>query len=154
MIFSRLKDRHLQSAKSRPKRKGVRIGILGVPPVFSNLHKFIESHGAVVVFNEFQRQFAMLCPADSLAQQYTSYTYPYGTAQRMADINREITTRSIDGIINYVQNFCWRSLTNRLVRDSISVPVLNLEGDKPGPVSGQAATRLEAFIEMLKDNAS
>ncbi len=144
------KLRGVVDAAARPVRGGLRVGILGVPPILSDLHEFIEARGAVVVFNEFQRQFAMPYPARSLAQQYSLYTYPYDTAQRMADVSKEVRKRSIDGIVNYVQNFCWRALTDKLVRDALAVPVLTLQADKPGPVSGPTATRIEAFIEMLQ----
>jgi benzoyl-CoA reductase/2-hydroxyglutaryl-CoA dehydratase subunit BcrC/BadD/HgdB len=140
----------LNAARSRPSRKGPRIGMLGVPPIVSDLHAFVEARGPIIVFNEFQRQFAMPFQANSLAQQYSLYTYPYDTAQRMADVRKEIRRRSIDGVINYVQNFCWRALTDRLVRKALDVPVLSLQADKPGPVGGPIATRLEAFVEMLQ----
>lgn len=139
----------LRSARAAPGREGVRVGILGVPPILSNLHAFLEERGAVVVFNEFPRQFAMLNRARTLAKQYSLYTYPYDTAWRMADVKKEIRRRSVDGIINYVQNFCWRALTDRLVREALNVPVLTLQCDKPGAVNGSTATRIEAFLEML-----
>ena len=141
----------IASVKSRPVRDGTRMGLLGVPPILTDLHDFIESIGSVVVFNEFQRQFAMPYPSESLAEQYTAYTYPYTTNQRMDDVGKEISRRGIDGIINYVQNFCWRQLADRLVRDALDVPVLTLQADKPGVVSGPVATRIEAFVEMLQD---
>jgi len=141
----------IDSAESRPVREGPRIGLLGVPPILTDLHDYIENLGAVVVFNEFQRQFAMPYPAESLSEQYTAYTYPYTTSQRMDDAGKEISRRGIDGIVNYVQNFCWRQLTDKLVRDALNVPVLTLQADKPGVVSGPVATRIEAFVEMLQD---
>ena len=141
----------LSEAAGRPQRRGARIGILGVPPILSDLHDFIEARGTIVVFNEFQRQFSMPFPAESLAEQYSLYTYPYDTEQRMADVKEEIRRRGIDAVIHYVQNFCWRALTDKLVRKALDVPVLSLQADKPGRVSGPAATRIEAFIEMIQD---
>jgi benzoyl-CoA reductase/2-hydroxyglutaryl-CoA dehydratase subunit BcrC/BadD/HgdB len=137
-------------ASSRSVRQGIRIGLLGVPPILTDLHDYIEDLGAVIVFNEFQRQFAMPYPTETLAQQYTLYTYPYGTTQRMKDVREEVSRRTIDGVINYVQNFCWRQLADRLVRDALNVPVLTLQADKPGIVGGPLATRIEAFVEMLQ----
>ena len=121
-----------------------------MPPILSDLHDFIEERGAIVVFNEFQRQFSMPFEVDSLRQQYSWYTYPYDTNFRLEDIKREIRKRNIDGIINYVQNFCWRQLTDRLIREALEVPVLTLQADTPGPVGGPLATRIEAFLEMLQ----
>lgn len=138
-------------AARRPVREGIRVGLLGVPPILTDLHDFIENLGAVVVLNEFQRQFAMPYPVKSLAAQYTAYTYPYGTRQRLDDVKKEISRRGIDGVINYVQNFCWRQLNDRLVREALNVPVLTLQADKPGRVGGPVATRIEAFVEMLRN---
>jgi benzoyl-CoA reductase/2-hydroxyglutaryl-CoA dehydratase subunit BcrC/BadD/HgdB len=145
---ARLRD-FVASAACRPGRTGPRLGIMGVPPILADLHDFIESRRAMTVFNEFQRQFAMPYPAASLAEQYTLYTYPYGTAGRLADVVAEVAKRRINGIIHYVQSFCWRQIADRLIREALPVPVLTLQADRPGAVSGQLATRIEAFLEMI-----
>ena len=37
----------------------------------------------------------------------------------------------------------------RLLREGLKIPILTLEGDRPGPVDGAILTRIEAFLEML-----
>ena len=127
----------------------VRLGLCGIPPIVPELYGFVEEMGALVVFNETQRQFAMLGPARSLAEQYSRYTYPYGVFPRVEDIRRECGQRRLDGVIHYVQSFCHRRIEDRILRERLPVPVLTLEGDQPEPLSGQLRTRLEAFVQML-----
>jgi len=126
-----------------------RIGYLGIPPICGGLHAFLESLGARVVFNEFQRQFSMPNASHDLVDQYARYTYPYGVAGRIADIRQAVAERRLDGLVHYVQSFCFRHIQDRLLREAVGVPVLALEFDRPGPLDGQSRTRLEAFVEML-----
>jgi benzoyl-CoA reductase/2-hydroxyglutaryl-CoA dehydratase subunit BcrC/BadD/HgdB len=133
-----------------PLGESLRIAFLGVPPILTNLHDFLEERGARIVLNEFARQFSMPYASHTIVQQYNLYTYPYDTASRMRDCVAEVARRRVDGVINYVQNFCYRQIVDRLVRNSFSVPVLTLYADKPGEVDGQTATRLEAFLEILR----
>ncbi len=142
--------RFLEIARMRePLKCDVRIALAGVPPVVPELYDFLESVGGLVVYNETQRQFTMPGPADSLALQYCAYTYPYGIRCRLEDIVREIDRRRLDGIIHYVQSFCYRRIEDRILRENVPVPVITLEQDRPGPLSGQLKTRLEAFVELL-----
>jgi len=127
----------------------VRLGYVGVPPIADEIYAHVEAHGGLVVYNETQRQFAMSEPSGSLREQYSRYTYPYGIFTRLKDMKREIERRSLDGVIHYTQSFCFRRIEDRILREELSVPVLTLECDRPGPLSGQVKTRLEAFVETL-----
>jgi len=141
----------LNKARNRtPEPGSVRLGVMGVPPIFDDFHAFLEGKGARVVLNEVQRQFSMPYECESLAQQYSRYTYPYGILGRLADVNREIECRGIQGIVHYVQAFCHRQIEDILVKEKLPVPVLTLEGDQAGPLDGRSHVRLEAFIEMLQ----
>jgi len=133
-----------------PKRGGVRLGLLGVPPIYSGLHALIEESGARVVFSEIPRQFAMPYATDDLAEQYTRYTYPYGALARIEDIRIESEHRRLDGLIHYVQSFCFRQVGDLLLRRHLALPILTLEGDRPGPVDAAARLRIETFIDMLR----
>jgi benzoyl-CoA reductase/2-hydroxyglutaryl-CoA dehydratase subunit BcrC/BadD/HgdB len=126
-----------------------RLGLLGIPPICDGLHAYLASRGGRVVFNEFQRQFSMPPGAEDLVDQYARYTYPYGVEGRMADIRRAVAERRLDGLVHYVQSFCFRHIQDRLLREGMDVPVLALEFDRPGPLDGQSRTRLDAFVEML-----
>jgi benzoyl-CoA reductase/2-hydroxyglutaryl-CoA dehydratase subunit BcrC/BadD/HgdB len=126
-----------------------RVGLLGIPPVCSDLHATLESFGLHVVFNEFPRQFAMPYETDDLLEQYRAYTYPYDVFHRLSDVRREISRRGIGAAVHVVQSFCHRGIQDRLVREGLGVPILTLECDRPGPLDGRSRTRLEAFAEML-----
>jgi len=134
----------------KPIAERHRLGVLGIPPICEGLHAHLETLGARVVFNEFQRQFSMPPGAKDLVDQYARYTYPYGVAGRIADIRRAVAQRRLDGLVHYVQSFCFRHIQDRLLREAVDVPVLTLEFDRPGPLDGQSRTRLEAFVEMLE----
>jgi benzoyl-CoA reductase/2-hydroxyglutaryl-CoA dehydratase subunit BcrC/BadD/HgdB len=144
-------DRFLREASARPRREeSIRLGYLGVPPIFSDLYEFVESVGGRVVFNEVQRQFSMPFPGRDIVDQYLAYTYPYGIRGRVEDILEAIKERRLDGLIHYTQTFCFRQIYDVLLRESLPLPVLTIEGDKPGRVDSRTAIRLETFVEMLR----
>ena len=138
-----------EARRRQPLAERHRLGYLGIPPICEGLYGVLESLGARVVFNEFQRQFSMPPDAEDLVDQYGRYTYPYGVAGRIADIRRAVAERHLDGLVHYVQSFCFRHIQDRLLREAVDVPVLTLEFDRPGPLDGRSRTRLEAFVEML-----
>ncbi len=132
----------------------LRLAYLGVPSVFArDLYRYLESCGARVVFNEIQRQFAMPNPESSLAQQYTSYTYPYSIFDRLEDILPQLRLRRVDGVIHYVQAFCHRGIGDIIFRHAIDLPILTLEGNADFMLTHHLRTRLEAFIDMLRRRA-
>jgi benzoyl-CoA reductase/2-hydroxyglutaryl-CoA dehydratase subunit BcrC/BadD/HgdB len=49
-----------------------------------------------------------------------------------------------------VQAFCFRQIEDLIVRKRLKMPILTLEGDRPGPLDARTRIRLEGFIEMLK----
>ncbi len=142
-------------ANRKPYINQMRLGYIGVPPVYAKeLYPYIEKHGARVVFNEIQRQFAMPQPGKSLAAQYTNYTYPYSLNERLTDIKTEIKKRNIHGIIHYVQAFCHRGIGDIVMRSVIKVPVLTLEGNNNFFLDGHVKTRIEAFLDMIERKMS
>jgi len=157
-------DDFMTEAESRdPEADGIRLGYLGVPPVWNDFYEFVEQEGTRVVFNEMQRQYAMLpsievpgageegTPEDALLAQYLRYTYPYDVFARIEDIRTEIHRRRLDGLIHYVQSFCFRQLEDLLLRKELHVPLLTIEGDRPGPLEAPVQTRIESFREMLSE---
>ena len=145
-------DAFLAEAVLRPVRKErIRLAYLGVPPIVSGLYGFLEGLGARVVFNETQRQFSMPYGIDDVVEQYRAYTYPYDIFHRIADISREIGRRQVDGVIHYVQSFCFRQIEDMVLRKSIKLPILTLEGDKPSALDARTKIRLEGFLELLED---
>jgi benzoyl-CoA reductase/2-hydroxyglutaryl-CoA dehydratase subunit BcrC/BadD/HgdB len=138
------------SAMKEPFSSGLRLAYIGVPPIFTDLYAYIESLGARVVFNEVQRQFAMPYDSDDVVEQYRSYTYPYGVFGRIDDIAAELDRRRIDGVIHYVQSFCYRQIEDMIVRRKLKTPILTIEGDKPGRLDARTRLRIDGFVEMLK----
>ena len=128
----------------------LKLAYIGVPSVYArDLYQYLESNRARVVFNEIQRQFAMPQPGNSLAEQYSNYTYPYSIYNRVADISTELQKRRIDGIIHYVQSFCHRGIGDIIFRDMLKLPMLTLEGNEDFHLTHHLRTRIEAFLDML-----
>jgi benzoyl-CoA reductase/2-hydroxyglutaryl-CoA dehydratase subunit BcrC/BadD/HgdB len=133
----------------RPYQDKVRLAYIGVPPIFTDLYKVLESLGARVVYNEVQRQFSMPGVSNNIVEQYIKYTYPYGAFARLEDIQAEVARRNVDGIIHYTQSFCYRQIEDLIFREKLDLPFLTLEGDRPGRVDARTRMRLEAFVKML-----
>jgi len=141
----------LKEVKMRkPFKEQVRLGFIGVPPIFTDLYQYIEEVGARVVFNEIQRQFTMPFEVSELVDQYLLYTYPYHAFARLEDLQREIKKRQLDGIIHYTQSFCFRQIEDLIYREKINIPILTLEGDRPGLLDARSKMRIDAFVEMLR----
>ncbi|MEN6412764.1 MAG: 2-hydroxyacyl-CoA dehydratase [Veillonellales bacterium] len=149
--FEQTVDRFLlQAGAASEFDEDIRLGYIGVPPIFTDLYSYLESVGARVVFNEVQRQFAMPFPVDDIVEQYRLYTYPYGVFGRIEDIRAEIEKRNLDGVIHYVQSFCFRQIEDMIFREKLDVPILTIEGDKPGKVDARTKLRIDSFVEMLR----
>ncbi len=149
--YARRLEAFLGEARSRPPRdEPVRLGYVGVPPILEGLYDLLEELGARVVFNETQRQFSLPYLGEPLAEAYRHFTYPYDVFARVDDIRREISRRRIQGIVHYVQSFCFRQMEDMILRKTLGVPVLTLEGDRPMAVDARTRTRIESFVEMLQ----
>lgn len=141
-------DEAVQRAPHPPGRE-IRLGYLGVPPIWQDFYERLERPGVRVVFNEIQRQFSMPYLAPSLEQQYLLFTYPYEVFFRLEDIQRESVRRGLDGFVHYAQTFCFRQIEDKIFRRRLPKPLLTLEGDRPEPLDARTETRIEAFLEML-----
>ena len=139
----------IEEAKQRLPIKGIPLGYVGVPPINPDLYTFVEGFGCHVVYNEVQRQFS-LPYAGNIVERYLRYTYPYGIFARMEDMKQEIDRRGIAGVIHYVQAFCYRAIEDVILKETLGVPVITIEGDLPKPLDARTKLRLEAFIEMLE----
>jgi benzoyl-CoA reductase/2-hydroxyglutaryl-CoA dehydratase subunit BcrC/BadD/HgdB len=139
------------AAARRPSRRGlVRLGLAGIPPIFSDLWGYLEELDADVVFNEMPRQFSMPYDAPDLVEQYWRYTYPYDINGRLADLSQAAAVRKLDGIIHYTQSFCFRQMFDQTLREHLPVPLLTIEGDGPTPLDARTRLRLEAFVDVLR----
>jgi benzoyl-CoA reductase/2-hydroxyglutaryl-CoA dehydratase subunit BcrC/BadD/HgdB len=144
-------DEFLSRARGRePRREALRLAYIGIPPVMSGIYEFVEANGGRVVFNELQRQFSLPFDCENLVDKYLAYTYPYHIKHRLADIKAEIGRRGVDGVIHYVQSFCFRQIEDIIVRKELDLPVLTLEGNRPGKIDLRTRMRIEAFLDMLR----
>ncbi|HHT9153233.1 MAG TPA: 2-hydroxyacyl-CoA dehydratase family protein, partial [Candidatus Hypogeohydataceae bacterium YC40] len=138
VLFERKARIFLEEVRQRePLRERIRLGFIGVPPICGGLYGFLEELGVRVVFNEIQRQFSMPYPSKTLLEQYLLYTYPYDIQGRVDDTRNEIKRRGIQGLIHYVQSFCYRNMYDTIFRRTLGVPILTLECDRPGGIDGQ-----------------
>jgi len=141
-------------AQSRERRDEgrVRLALAGVPPIYSDFFTVVEEDlGVCVVFNEVPRQFALPWSSEvDLVTCYQRYTYPYDVFGRIEDIRAECKRRSVQGLIHYAQSFCFRQIEDLLIKRGVDLPVLTLEGDRPGPVDARTRVRLEAFVESVE----
>jgi len=135
------------AAGSEPE---IRLGMLGVPGVITDLYEYLESERARVVFHEVARQFAMPSFTSDLLEQYLTYTYPYSVFGRIQDIQQQSSLRRVDAYIHYVQSFCHHQIEDMVLRKHLAAPVLTLEGDRVGPMDGRTKPRIEAFLSMVK----
>lgn len=141
----------LASFRAAPRRtEDLRLGFIGVPPIWNDLYPYLENMGARVVFNEVQRQFTMPFDTEDITEQYLLYTYPYGVFGRIEDIRQEAEKRKLDGIIHYVQSFCFRQIEDMIIKAKLDLPVITIEGDKPGELDARTKLRLDSFVEMLR----
>lgn len=153
--FERKLDKALAEIEHREEMpQKVRLGYIGVPPIFPDIYSFVEEYDARVVFNEVQRQFTLV-PAGlekDIYDAYMEFTYPYTLEGRLKDIEKEIEERQIDGIIHYTQAFCFRGIEDIVIKERLQVPVLTIEGDRPGEMDARTKLRIESFVEMLRDD--
>ena len=139
-----------KTSKRKPFAEDIRLGYIGVPPIFPDIYYIIEDFGARVVFNETQRQFSLPYPDDDFLTAYSKYTYPRSVFRRINDVKFEIERRNIHGVIHYTQSFCFRQIEDLLFRKHLGVPILTVEGENSFEVDERTRIRLEAFIEMLR----
>jgi benzoyl-CoA reductase/2-hydroxyglutaryl-CoA dehydratase subunit BcrC/BadD/HgdB len=137
-------------AGAGPLAPELRLGYLGVPPIVDDFYEYLEDQGARVVFNEVQRQFTLPWLHQDLVERYRRYTYPYGIFFRLEDIEREAARRRLDGVVHYAQSFCFRQIEDMIIRKKLRLPVLTLEGDRPGVMDARTRLRLDAFLDMLR----
>ncbi len=141
----------VKEAARRPSRQGlVRLGLAGIPPIFSDLWGFLEELNAEIVFNEMPRQFSMPYDTADLVEQYWRYTYPYDISGRLADLAEAVAVRNLDGLIHYTQSFCFRQMFDQTLREHLPIPILTIEGDSPTPLDARTRLRLEAFVDVLR----
>jgi len=118
-----------------------------------DIFNYCENFNARFVYNEVQREFAFPrgAKAESIYEQYCDYTYPYDLEFRLEEVKRQIELRKLDGIIHYTQAFCHRAIEDIVIKNTLNIPILTIEGDKSNILDSRTKLRLEAFLDMLLD---
>ncbi|MCY6959833.1 2-hydroxyacyl-CoA dehydratase family protein [Clostridium brassicae] len=139
--------------KRQPVNKKLRLGYIGVPPMTSDIYQFVEKFDAHFVYNEVQREFTFprVDEGINIFHQYYDYTYPYNIEFRIKELKKQIEERNLDAIIHYTQAFCYRAVEDIVLKQSLDIPILNIEGDKLNTLDARTKLRLEAFLDMLLD---
>ena len=145
----------LEISKKREKKSHkIRIGMIGVPPMYDDLHDFIERFDAKIVYNETAVEFGRVGDFDSILENYYSYSYPYELDYRLNRINEEIKKREIDYIIHYTQSFCFHGNEHKYLSENISIPVLKIENDSPKNLDESTKIRIESFIKSFNSKTA
>lgn len=136
-----------------PMIKKLRLGYIGVPPMTADLYDYVEKLDASIIYNEVQREFSFprFSNAKNIYEQYIDYTYPYNSNFRIEEIKKQVKERKLDGLIHYTQAFCHRAIDDIIIKASIDLPILNIEGDQLNILDARTKLRIEAFLDMLSD---
>ncbi len=153
--------------------KAPRLLLTGSPTIFPNMRTpvLVEKMGGVIVYEEFCSSSRMLYDTvavdewflydmiPNVADRYLKpSTCPNFTPNddRFRKILKAMKEYNIDGVIYQTFTGCQlydlesRKISRELEKEGY--PVLNVEVDYNPEDSGQLTTRLEAFIESVKDN--
>lgn len=152
--YEELLRRDVEKIKKRkPMHKTLRLGYIGVPPMTGDIYDYVENLDAKIIYNEVQREFTFprIEKSSDIFFQYFDYTYPYDVNFRIKEIKQQVELRSLDAIIHYTQNFCYRAVEDIIIKQKIDIPILNIEGDKANKLDARTKLRLEAFLDMLHD---
>ena len=144
-------EKFIKEVEEREPLDGdLRLAYLGVPPIFPGIYDYLESLGARVVYNETQYEFSLPDVGENIVEQYLNYSYPYSIFYRISKIKRELKRRRIQGIIHYVQSFCFRQIEDLIIRQKLAhYPFLTIEGGESVSLDERTKLRLQAFIEIL-----
>ncbi len=132
-----------------------RVALLGTPPIFNDFHRYLDSIGLHVVYDEMPYEFIRHSGADliSLAESYSRYIFARNIAYRLKFIKRELHKREVDGIIHFHQYACHHKLEDPILRESLNLregyPYITIEADLPSKTPEQTRLRIEAFKEMM-----
>ena len=155
------------------ERRAPRILLTGSPSIFPNMRTpvLVEKMGGVVVYEEFCSSSRMLYDTvavdewflydmiPAIADRYLKpSTCPNFTPNddRLRKIMKAMDEYNIDGVVYQTFTGCQlydmesRKIGSEL--EKAGFPVLNVEVDYNPEDSGQLTTRLEAFLESVKDN--
>lgn len=165
-------DARVESCVGVAAKGAPRVLISGSPMAIPNwkLHYIVESSGGIVVGEEAcvgERNFKDLMPVfstvkeaiEKMADRSMSVNCACFTPndERMNDI--AIMSRALDakGVIHYALQFCtpylYEAYKAKDAMEGKGMPFLKIETDYSMEDMGQLKTRVEAFLEILRDGA-
>jgi benzoyl-CoA reductase/2-hydroxyglutaryl-CoA dehydratase subunit BcrC/BadD/HgdB len=149
--------RKMEDLPSRKIDYEYRVALLGTPPIYTDFHRFLDSIGLHVVYDEMPYEFIRLggVSIDALAKNYAEYTFARNISLRIKMIEQELKKRRVDAVIHFHQFACHHKLEDPILRDSLNrtrgYPYISIEADLPSKTPQQTRLRLEAFKERLGD---
>jgi benzoyl-CoA reductase/2-hydroxyglutaryl-CoA dehydratase subunit BcrC/BadD/HgdB len=163
-------DERVKQGKGVTPKGSPRVLVSGSPMAIPNwkLHSIIEGSGAVVVGEEAcvgERNFRDLLDdfssVDEAIRKMADRSIGINCAcftpndGRMADINSMSSRLRANGVIHYALQFCTPYLVEayraKNAVEATGLPFLRIETDYSLEDAGQLKTRVEAFIEMIRD---
>jgi len=148
-----------------------RILLSGCPMAIPNwkIPNIIETSGAIIVGEEMctgERGIRNLVSTnaettdkliDNIVDRYMKINCSVFTPNenRLEDIKEMVKKYNADGVIHYALQFCQpyshEAISYRKKLEEENIPFLNIETDYSQEDTGQIKTRIEAFIERIKD---
>lgn len=165
-------DERVKSGVGVAAKGTPRVLISGSPMAIPNwkLHFVVESSGGVVVGEEScvgERNFKTLLPdfssveeaVEKMADRSMTVNCACFTPNddRMTDIETMSGALHAQGVIHYALQFCtpymYEAYKAKDAVEAMGLPFLKIETDYSMEDMGQLKTRVEAFLEILKDGA-
>ena len=165
-------DERVKSGVGVASKGTPRVLISGSPMAIPNwkLHYIVESSGGIVVGEEAcvgERNFKNLLPefssvaeaVEKMADRSMTVNCACFTPNddRMTDIETMSGALRAQGVIHYALQFCtpymYEAYKAKDAVEAMGLPFLKIETDYSMEDTGQLKTRVEAFLEILKDGA-
>lgn len=147
---------------------GIRLMLTGSLLGGSPLIRLVEELGGEVVFSDIctggrflEEVVSSSDPLWSLSEAYLQKApcaRMYDTERRISYITDQVKRTEVQGVLYFSLKFCDPYLYEApAIQEALSqmgIPVLFIEGEYTGIVSGGIRTRVQAFLEMLETNAA
>ncbi len=167
-VFNEALKRYTEQLEATPRTTtdGFRVMLTGSLVDGSSLIRIVEELGGEVVGfdlctgGRFVEEVSLTSdPLKSLSEAYlmkTPCARMYDTGRRISHIRDEVDRTGAHGVIYYSLKFCdpylYEAPAVREALGRMGIPVLFIEGEYTGRVSGGVRTRVQAFLEMLERN--
>ncbi len=164
--------RAVEGLSSRPVKEGLPLLVTGYVPEPMELLKALNDAGALIVADDYAavgrripvrkpQTAAHDDPLQRLIDRYLSYppcpTRSHDTGARISHLLTLARNAGVRGVIIHEVKFCEPELFDvPLLREAFEregLPVLFLETELEKTLSAQTSTRIEAFMEVLREKA-